>query len=230
VRIRHLSFLKCAMKPSEILLNLLFPPKCPFCKKVQDSVGICAACDRELPRIPEGDILSESSGGIRCAAPLWYEKEVRQALLELKFEGRSAVAEPLGEEIARCAAEQFGGDFDVVTWVPVSKKRLKERGYDQAELLGRSVCRRWSTRPVKMLSKIVDTPPQSGIKDAAARRANVLGVYGAVNVDRIQNSRILLVDDIFTTGATMAECIRVLKEAGAESVVCVVAARTRRKT
>ena len=135
----------------------------------------------------------------------------------------------MGEEVARCAAERFGGEFDVVTWVPVSKKRLKERGYDQSELLARSACRRWGIRPVKMLRKIVDTPPQSTIEDAAARRANVLGAYEAVNVEEIRNSRILLVDDIFTTGATMGECVRVLKEAGAASVVCVAAARTREK-
>ena len=217
------------MKYSEIILNLLFPPKCPFCKKVQDSVGICVACDKELPWIPEDFVLPENRGGILCGAPLWYEKQVRQAFLELKFEGRSAVAEPLGEEVARCAAERFGGEFDVVTWVPVSKKRLKERGYDQSELLARSACRRWGIHPVKMLRKIVDTPPQSTIEDAAARRANVLGAYEAVNVEQIRNSRILLVDDIFTTGATMGECVRILKEAGAASVVCVAAARTREK-
>ena len=229
MQVRHLSFLKYGMKYSEMLLNLLFPPKCPFCKKVQDSVGICVACDRELPWIPEEHILPKESGGVRCAAPLWYEKQVRQALLELKFEGRAAVAAPLGAEAARCAAGQFGGEFDVVTWVPVGRKRLKKRGYDQAELLARNACRKWGIRPTELLKKTVDTPPQSGIEDAAARRANVLGVYEPVNAERIRNSRILLVDDIFTTGATMAECVRVLKEAGADSVVCVVAARTRRK-
>lgn len=217
------------MKYSEIILNLLFPPKCPFCKKVQDSVGICVACDKELPWIPEDFVLPENKGGIRCVAPLWYEKQVRDVLLQLKFGGRAAVADPLGEELARCAAERFGGEFDVVTWVPIGRRRLKERGYDQSELLARSVCRRWNTRPVKMLRKIVDTPPQSGIEGEAARRANVLGVYETVNVENIPNSRILLVDDIFTTGATMAECVRVLKEAGAASVVCVAAARTRGK-
>lgn len=217
------------MKYVEWILNLLFPPKCSFCKKVQDSVGICAACDKELPWIREQDVLMERSGELCCAAPLWYEKQVREALLELKFGGRAAVAEALGETVARCAAEQFGGAFDVVTWVPISQKRRKERGYDQSDLLARSICRRWDARPVEMLKKSVDTLPQSGIEDAAARRANVLGVYEAVNAEMIQKRRILLVDDIFTTGATMAECVRVLKEAGAESVVCVAAARTRRK-
>ena len=217
------------MKCFEIILNLLFPPKCPFCKKVQDSVGICAACEKELPWIPEQEVLVESHRKLRCVAPLWYEKEVRQALLELKFGGRAAVADALGEEVARCAAEHLGGEFDVVTWVPVGKGRLKERGYDQVELLARSICRQWNTKPVKMIQKTVDTPPQSGIAEAAERRGNVLGVYEAVQMEKIQNSRILLVDDIVTTGATMEECVRVLKEAGAASVVCVAAARTRRK-
>ena len=139
------------------------------------------------------------------------------------------MAGALGEEVARCAAEQFSGAFDLVTWVPVSKKRMRERGYDQAELLVRSVCRRWNVRPVRLLRKRVDTPPQSGIEDAAARRANVLGAYEAVTPERIQNSRILLVDDVCTTGATMEECIRMLKEAGAKCVVCVAVARVRRK-
>ena len=217
------------LKCFEIILNLLFPPKCPFCKKVQDSVGICAACEKELPWIPEHEILVEGHGKLRCAAPLWYEKEVREALLELKFGGRAAVADALGEEVARCAAEHLGGEFDVVTWVPVSKRRLKERGYDQVELLSRSICRQWKSKPVKLLHKTVDTPPQSGITDAAERRGNVLGAYEAVQPEKIQNSRILLVDDIITTGATIEECVRVLKEAGAASVVCVAVARTRRK-
>ena len=192
-------------------------------------MGICAACHGELPWIPETYVLPNDSGGVRCAAPLWYEEQMREAILEFKFQGRAAVAEPLGEEVARCAAERFGGEFDVVTWVPVSRKRLRKRGYDQSELLARSACRRWGTLPVAMLRKIVDTPPQSSLKEAAARRANVIGAYEAVNTEKIRNSRILLIDDIFTTGATMEECVRVLKEAGAASVVCVTAARTREK-
>ena len=98
-------------------------------------------------------------------------------MLRLKFQGASAAAEPMGELVARCAAEWFSGEFDTVTWVPVSKKRLRKRGYDQAELLARAACRRWDTQPVRLLEKVVDNPAQSGIHDAAARRANVLGGY-----------------------------------------------------
>lgn len=208
-------------------MNLLFPPKCPFCGKVQDVPGICPDCEKDLPWIPGAEALREGPGGLRCAGAVWYEKTVRDALLRLKFQGASEIAEPLGELIARCAAEQFGGEFDTVTWVPVSKKRLRKRGYDQSELLARSACRFWDIRPVRLLEKKVDNPAQSGIHDGAARRANVLGVYEAVG--DVAGKRILLIDDICTTGATLIECTRMLEDAGAEQVVCVAVALTRKE-
>ena len=208
-------------------MNLLFPPKCPFCGKVQDVPGICPDCEKDLPWIPGAEALREGPGGLRCAGAVWYEKTVRDALLRLKFQGASEIAEPLGELLARCAAEQFGGEFDTVTWVPVSKKRLRKRGYDQSELLARSACRFWDIQPVRLLEKKVDNPAQSGIHDGAARRANVLGVYEAVG--DVAGKRILLIDDICTTGATLIECTRVLEDAGAEQVVCVAVALTRKE-
>lgn len=215
------------MKLLEALLNLLFPPKCPFCGKIQETTGICPNCEKDLPWIPGAEALREGPGGLRCAGAVWYEKAVRDALLRLKFQGASEIAEPLGELVARCAAEQFGGEFDTVTWVPVSRKRLRRRGYDQAELLARSACRLWETQPVRLLEKIADNPAQSGIRDAAARRANVLGVYEAVG--DVTGKRVLLIDDICTSGATLTECVRVLENAGAERVVCVAAALARKE-
>lgn len=206
-------------------LNLLFPPKCPFCGRVLDKPGICPKCEKDLPWIDDGESLREGAGGLRCAGAVWYEDLAREGLLRLKFQGNSAGAEPMGELVARCAAERFSGAFDTVTWVPVSKKRLRKRGYDQAELLARAACRLWDTEPIRLLEKVVDNPAQSGIDDAAARRANVLGVYDAVG--DVAGKRILLVDDICTTGATLTECIRVLKDAGAADVVCAVVAWSR---
>ena len=92
--------------------------------------------------------------------------------------------------------------------------------------LAESACRLWETKPLPLLRKTVHNPAQSGLKEAAARRANVLGVYEAVDPERISGHRILLVDDICTTGATLAECARVLREAGAADVVCAAAALT----
>ena len=210
------------------LLDLFFPPKCPFCGKVLDHAGICPACEKALPWTEEGAGVRELPGGVRCAAPLWYEGKVREGLLHFKFQGARAAAGPLGELVARCAAERFSGAFDVVTWVPVSRRRLRSRGYDQARLLAESACRRWEVRPEQLLQKITDTPAQSVLTEEAARRANVLGVYEAAEPERIQGCRILLVDDICTTGATLAECARTLRDAGAADVMCVCAALARR--
>ena len=209
----------------ERVLNLLFPPKCPFCGKILDAVGICAACEADLPWIPEEQTVLRE-GELVCAAPLWYQGKVREGLLRFKFRNHPAAAEPLGEVLARCAAEHFSGEFDTVTWVPVSRKRLRRRGYDQARLLAEAACRRWDTKPLELLRKTQDNPAQSGLKGAAARRANVLGVYDPVHPECISGRRILLVDDIHTTGATLRECARVLRENGAACVLCLTAART----
>lgn len=209
----------------ESIINLFFPPKCPFCGKVLDAVGVCSKCEKDLPWIPEEQV-AVTENGLICAAPLWYEGLVRETLLRFKFRGGSALAEPLGELLARCAAERFSGEFDLVTWVPVSRKRLKKRGYDQSRLLAEAACCHWDTKPVQLLVKVQDNPAQSGLQGEAARRANVLGVYDPAEPELIRGRRILLVDDIHTTGATLSECARVLRDNGAASVLCLTAART----
>ena len=216
------------MKLLEAFLDLLFPPKCPFCGRVLEKPGICPTCEKNLPWIEGREGLREGAGGLRCAGAVWYEGLAREGLLRLKFQGASAAAEPMGDLVARCAAEHFSGEFDTVTWVPVSKKRLRKRGYDQAELLARAACRRWDIQPVRLLEKVMDNPPQSGIHDAAARRANVLGAYRlCCGREAVAGRRILLVDDILTTGSTLSECARTLKAAGAAQVwgLCAAAAK-----
>ena len=215
------------MKLLDHILDLLFPPKCPFCRRVLDTAGICPNCEKVLPWTDYTQWLREGPGGLRCAAPLWYEGIVREGILRFKFQGASAAAEPLGGLLAQCAAEHFSGEFDTVTWVPVSKKRLRQRGYDQARLLAESACRRWDTKPVALLRKVEDNPAQCGLTEAAARRADGLGVYEAL--PGAEGKRVLLIDDICSTGATLTECVRVLKDAGAKSVCCVAVALTREK-
>ena len=202
------------------LLDLIFPAKCPFCGRVLDRPGICDACRGELPWTEGADALRRGPGGFLCAAPLWYQGLAREGLHRFKFRGMSSAAATLGELIAGCAAEHFSGAFDTVTWVPVSPRRLRQRGYDQARLLAESACRLWETKPLPLLRKTVHNPAQSGLKEAAARRANVLGAYGLRKGVSVEGQRILLLDDIITTGATVSECARELLSAGAKEVVC----------
>ena len=207
------------------LLDLCFPPKCPFCGKLTKGHTVCPACYKTLPWTEGQEILRKLSADVVCAAPLWYEDAVRAGILRYKFDGGVAAADALGELAARCAAEEFSGEFDTVTWVPVGPKRLKERGYDQTRLVAEAACRLWETEAAQLLSKPLDNPPQSGLKDAAARRANVLGVYEAL--PGAEGKHILLMDDIITSGATLLECARTLMDAGAASVRCVTLASVR---
>ncbi len=212
------------MSIREFLLDLFFPPHCVFCGRGGIS-GICPHCEAHLPRREKP--IRTGGGFGRCAIPLYYEDMVRTGFLRYKFSGVRSAAEHYGKILAECVAEEFSGEFDLITWAPISRKRMRERGYDQAELLAREMAKVWQSEPIALLRKKRDNPPQSGSKDAAFRRANVLGVYEAVEQDKIKDARILLVDDIMTTGATMAECVRVLKDAGAKQVVCAALATPR---
>jgi ComF family protein len=210
------------------LADLLFPPKCPFCGRVGDQVGPCAACRKILPWTQGDDREQMLPGVLRCASPLFYEGAARDGILRLKFQGAAGAAESLGELLADAAAERFSGAFDVVTWVPVSRRRLRRRGYDQARLLAEAACRRWGVRPERLVRKLGDNPPQSGIAGGpSARRANVLGLYAAEPA--CAGRRVLLIDDVVTTGATLQECARALRDAGAADVLALTLARTPRQ-
>jgi len=207
------------------VMDFFFPRRCPFCGHLVGKELLCDDCRKKLPWTERA--VAEGSFG-RCASPLYYEESVRKAVLELKFSGKTGALDCFGRLLAECAAEQFTGEFDTVSWVPISRKRLKKRGFDQCRLLAASLCVDWHVLPVETLRKVADNPPQSGLSSPAERRANVLGVYEAVR-ENVAGRRILLLDDVLTTGATLSECARVLREAGAAEVVCLTLARTRER-
>lgn len=210
------------MKTIDTLLDLVFPPKCPFCRKIQDAPGVCPDCEKALPWTGEDGGLRELPGGILCAAPLWYEGPVRDAVRRFKFQNGLSAAGPLGELIAQAAAERFSGEFDVVSWVPVSAKRLRKRGYDQSRLLAESACKLWGVKPERLLRKVRDNPAQSGLDSAEDRWENTRGVYEAVG--GLTGKRVLLIDDVCTTGSTLVSAVGTLLAAGAAGVVCAAAA------
>ena len=214
-------------KLSRGILDFFFPRRCPFCGAVAGKELLCKKCLRSLPFTGEHAVREGTFG--RCAAPLYYEDRVREAILQFKFKAKLGGLSCFGMLMAECAAEHYSGAFDAITWVPVSKKRLKKRGFDQTRYLTGSMCVDWHVAPIETLRKVTDNPPQSTLETEEQRRANVLGVYEAVNAEQFRGKRLLLVDDILTTGATLSECVRVLKEAGAGEVMCLTLAMRREK-
>jgi ComF family protein len=154
---------------------------------------------------------------------------VRRSLLRYKFYGRQSYASAYGRLLAMKLLREGREDVDVLTWIPISEKRRKKRGFDQVELLAEKVAPQLQVPSCQLLWKRRDNPQQSKIVGHAQRRANVLGAYEAINRERIVGKRILLLDDILTTGATAGECARILLEAGAKEVHFAAIAAARKK-
>ena len=139
---------------------------------------------------------------------------MRDSIRRYKFKGRQGYHKTYGRLVAQCVRDHLAGRYDLITWVPLSDRRRRERGYDQAFLLSGAAA-----------LKGRNTQAQSGLSDDAARRANVLGAYTIVDPELVEGKRVFLIDDVVTTGSTLSECARVLRSAGAAEVLCATLAR-----
>lgn len=213
------------MKLIDRFLDLLYPPKCIFCTKLlrREETELCRRCRTELSEIEHS--IKRGQFFDCCHSVFYYEDTVAEALKRFKFRGRSAYAACFGRLMAmRLLRERV--EFDLITWAPVSKKRLRGRGYDQSFLLAQEISKELGVPCVRTLRKLRDNPPQSTRHDFAARQANVLNVYRAVSPEDFYGKRVLVIDDVITSGATLSECCRILKTAGAGSLVCATFAAT----
>ena len=207
------------------IFQWLFPPKCVLCRALleKEETDLCHHCRVNSPLAPA--VHKKIPHLDRWTAVWYYEDTVRFSILRFKFYGARSYAQSYGRMLAMKLLEQDMADFDLLTWVPVSPLRRLKRGYDQVELLARAVGKELGAEPVRLLKKTRNAPPQSGITGDAARRANVLGAYKVTDPDRIRGKKILLLDDVITTGATASECARVLLTAKAKQVNCAAVAR-----
>ena len=210
--------------PLEWLLDLLYPPKCVFCRKpVPDSRMLCPACEGKWKRRDGVTVRKEIPHLALCLSPLYYTGAVRKSLQRYKFHGAAAYYRVYAELMAECLQGQESG-WDRVTWVPLSRSRLRMRGYDQAKLLAEETARLLGLPCERLLIKIRNNPAQSRAGNARERFENVKGVYRCTGVTAGES--ILLIDDIVTTGATLASAAGELESAGAGKITGLTAAAT----
>jgi ComF family protein len=227
------------------VLAVLFPSACPACGRILAHPGrgpLCEPCWTSLPRhravacacgLPLALGLSACGRCRRdrqpfssCASLGPYDGSLRVVLHELKYRGRRRAAGRLADALLEDpAVRTLAESSEVLVPVPLHPRRLRERGFNQSALLAAEVARR-AGRPVcsDALVRRLDTRPQAGLT-AAARRRNVRDAFVVRRRAALAGRRVVLVDDVLTTGATAFACARRLTEAGAEEVMLLTVAR-----
>lgn len=209
--------------------SLLFPAVCPGCRRLVESGPrgpLCAACLGTLPRcrFPGGKLRNVDG----TASPFLYEGVCRDLILALKYQGRTSLVPFLADRMAEAVVRQLGlpaTEADRILPIPLHPTRLRERTFNQAELLARALANRMEI-PCEgdLLIRCRPTRPQAELT-REERSRNVRGAFDLRSGAGLKGSRLLLVDDVLTTGATAQACAALLKKAGARSAWVVTAAR-----
>ena len=199
--------------------SLLFPERCPLCDEITVGGSLCARCEADPP--PAGGVrsLPETEHCV-CVAPYRYEGRVRESLHRFKFRGRRDYASFFGHALAAALRPYAENAFLVP--VPASRRRVRERGYNQSLLLARAAARVLEIPCVELLEKVSENQTQH-LLSLEERRKNVRHVYRVKNGKAMQKE-IILLDDIVTTGYTLAECAATLREAGLHVRCCAALA------
>jgi ComF family protein len=230
------------------LLDLLYPPRCEacgrlrrasFCEECTAAVAlvappVCARCgDGFDPAAAAAPICEDCRRRpppfARARSAAYYEGPLVQAIWRFKYGCQMVLAKPLGALMAAALEAGAGADLeaagmDVLCAVPLHPSRLRERGFNQSQFLAEEVAAALGKPLRPLLVRTRATPPQVDLP-ARSRSANVRGAFAVSSVEAVAGQRVLLVDDLFTTGATLAECARVLGAAGAAEVRVFTLAR-----
>lgn len=228
------------------LKDLVFPPSCLGCERPLDSSRpplLCSGCRAELAwiRSPRcsccglpfvvgadhlcGDCLAGHFAFDLCRSLWRYQPPVSALIRALKFKGQLTGIASLAQLAAE--SESLGlGEPDLVVPVPLWRDRLRGRGFNQALVLARGCFPAWRERiRVQVLVRNRPTPPQSSLS-GEQRRQNLRRAFSLANPSAVAGRRILLVDDVFTTGSTLNECSRALRAAGVARIEAFTLARS----
>jgi len=238
-------------------LNLIFPPRpeCPFCGRASSRGDVCGACRdvlrgyrgetscKRCGRLPAGRVEPDSSGTLLCGdcrkrdwpfvlarAGGPYEGFLREVLHRFKYAGQRSLAPHLASLMVEAFRSELyfsGVGIDLILPVPLSKEKLRQRGFNQAALLAGEVGNRLQIAVDRgILSKDFETPSQAGL-NRSAREANLAGAFSVRYPERLYGRKVLIIDDVFTTGSTLAAVAAVILQGGADRVFGLSAASVR---
>lgn len=225
------------------LLNLILPPTCYLCSRVIESSGLCPSCiggfrfitgpicpvcgvpfaSQEVDDHPCGRCIKGRRPFHKARSIGLYEGGLLETIHSFKYNGKVALARPLGEMMAQAITNPY--DYHFIVPIPLHKKRLRERGFNQSLLLAREVGKRFGIQiEYTNLKRIRPTEPQINLK-GKERLKNVKGAFAVTDGGVFKGKRILLIDDVYTTGATVSECAKILRKARAGRLDVLTLAR-----
>ncbi len=214
------------MKIIETILNSIYPNVCGFCGDINKE-NICTECGKKIEKYKILRIEKSTSKYIEKQCFIYkYEGEIREAILKFKFQEEAYLYKTFTKIILdNLEVCEYIKTFDIIIPVPIHRKRRLERGYNQSELIANEISKQLRTNIERnILIKIRNNPKQSTLK-LEERKSNVKNAYDLREKQKIEDKKILLIDDIFTTGNTVNECAKKLKEAGASKVSVLTIAR-----
>lgn len=204
------------------ILQIIYPPMCSICGAPSEEY-LCKKCEKKLKQI---EIISSVKTNEKDDIffdeqfhGFMYDGTVRSLIIQYKFEHKPYIYKTFKTFFEKNEKLYLlFKKYDIIMPVPISKNRYKNRGYNQSELLAKELGKAFNIVFEKdILTKIKNNPQQSSLGQEK-RILNAKGVYKINNSDKITDKNILLIDDVFTTGATCNECAKVLKQEGAKRV------------
>ncbi len=222
------------------LLKSVYPQRCAYCGTViSKNKLMCSHCQNTLPRI-EGEICTKCGRGKKecdckgaakyfegIVAPFYFNGNVRKGLHCFKFRKCPDNAEAYCYEISETIKSRFSDvEFDFITETPMTDKSIKERGYNQCQLLSKGISEKLGIEYKNgVLKKIYETKKQHDLQ-FFLRKGNLTGVFDVTDPELVKDKIILLCDDVSTTGETLNECAKMLWLYGAKAVYCCSVALT----
>lgn len=214
----------------EIILNLIYPNSCGICEKVCRE-SLCKKCELAIKKYKIDDIKNCTNNKNMhfdyCINVLKYESIVRDKIIDFKFNEKTYLYKTFAKIILKdkkiCRFLQ--NQYDIIIPVPMHKHKKRLRGYNQTELIAKELGKSLGIQvDTSSFAKTKNTETQSTLTKSK-RVENVKGAYGVLRTNNIIGKRIILFDDIYTTGSTLNECSKVLKKAGAKSVGVITLAK-----
>lgn len=209
-----------------MLIDLIYPPVCGFCNKINKKY-LCKKCEINIKPYEIYSINKCPNKYFEYKIDiLKYENIVRKCILEYKFNEKSYMHKTFEKIILKNKKiYSFLKKYDIIIYVPMYAKKKFSRGYNQAELIARDLSTTLGIQLEKNnLIKVLDTKKQSTLTKTE-RKQNVKDVFEVTKPEKLQNKKVILFDDIYTTGSTANECSKVLKNAGAKEIAVLTIAK-----